>query len=144
MSGASTPTRRSARQREEGSLTVSDKASVAATITFEEALDPDGVVIGRNTVQTMIFKNLSDELTKFVVQAGEREALDSAGQPLNGPDGEAITEPVEFCTDLVRPDTQQAADRQLPRAGLVPDGGAGRGGDRPRGGHGGGAVSDHD
>ncbi len=95
-------------QREEGSLTVSDKASVAATITFEEALDPDGVVIGRNTVQTMIFKNLSDELTKFVVQAGEREALDSAGQALTGPDGEAITEPVEFCTDLVRPDTQQA------------------------------------
>jgi hypothetical protein len=95
-------------QREEGSLTVADKASVAATITFEEALDPDGVVIGRNTVQTMIFKNLSDELTKFVVQAGEREALDSAGQTLTGPDGEAITEPVEFCTDLVRPDTQQA------------------------------------
>ena len=96
-------------QREEGSLTVSDKAGVAATLTFEDdALDPDAVVIGRNTVQTMIFKNLSDELTKFVVKAGEVEALDSAGQALTGPDGEAITEPVEFCTDLVRPDTQQA------------------------------------
>jgi hypothetical protein len=96
-------------QREEGSLTVSDKASVAAIVTFEDdALDPDAVVIGRSTVQTMIFKNLSDDLTKLVVQAGERDVLDSAGQALTGPDGETITEPVEFCTDLVRPNTQQA------------------------------------
>jgi hypothetical protein len=96
-------------QREEGSLTVADKAAVAAVVTFEEgALEPDAVVIGRSTVQTMIFKNLSDDLMKLVVQAGERDVLDSAGQALTGPDGEAVTEPVEYCTDLVRPDTQQA------------------------------------
>ena len=49
---------------------MSDKASVAAIVTFDEdALDPEAVVIGRSTVQTMIFKNLSDDLTKLVVQA---------------------------------------------------------------------------
>jgi hypothetical protein len=96
-------------QREEGSLTVSDKASVAAIIMFaDDALDPESVVIGRSTVQTLIFKNLGEDQVKLVVQAGERDVLDSAGQALTGPDGETITEPVEFCTDLVRPDTQQA------------------------------------
>jgi hypothetical protein len=108
-------------QREEGSLTVSDKASVAAVVTFEDdALDPDRVVIGRSTVQTMIFKNLSDDLTKFVVQAGERDVLDSAGQPLTGPDGETVTEPIEFCTDLVRPDTQQALTVSFAEPGVYP------------------------
>ncbi len=96
-------------QRGTGSLTVSDKSSVAGTVSFDgSALSPDTFVAGRNVVFTVIFKNLSDEDTKLVVQAGERDKLDSAGNPLKGADGKPVTEGIEYCTDLVRPNTQQA------------------------------------
>ena len=108
-------------QREEGSLTVSDKASVAATITFDgRPSTRTRSSIGRNTVQTMIFKNLSDELTKFVVQAGEREALDSAGQALTGA-GRRGHHGAGRVLHRPRPARHPAgADRQLPRARLLP------------------------
>ena len=51
------------------------------------------------------------------VQAGERDKLDSAGNPLKGADGKPVTEGVEYCTDLVRPDTQQALTLKIVEAG---------------------------
>ena len=108
-------------QRGEGSLTVSNKSGVAATITFDGgAFDPESFVGGRNTVLTVIFKNLGEEDTKFVVEAGERDALDSEGNPLKGADGEALREPIEYCTDLVRPDTQQALTFSFLEPGTYP------------------------
>jgi hypothetical protein len=97
-------------QREEvGSLTVSAKAGLAATISFTGSeLVPDSFVGGRNVVLTVIFKNLGDEDVKFVVHAGEEDKLDASGQPVKAADGSSVKVPIEYCTDLVRPDTQAA------------------------------------
>ena len=96
-------------QRELGSLTVSAKSGVADRISFDgSAFDQDTFVAGRNAVLTVIFKNLSDEEAKFVVHAGEIDKLDASGQPVKAADGSAIKVPIEYCTDLVRPDTQAA------------------------------------
>ena len=104
--------------------------------------DPDTVVAGRNAVLTVIFKNLSDEEAKFVVHAGTIDKLDESGQPVKAADGSAVKVPVEYCTDLVRPDTQAALTMQVHRARHVRLRGAGRGRRRPRQGHGDGAVSE--
>lgn len=96
-------------QREVGSLTVSAKSGVAGTISFDgSAFDPDTFVAGRNAVLTVIFKNLADEEAKFVVHAGAIDKLDESGQPVKAADGSAVKVPIEYCTDLVRPDTQAA------------------------------------
>ncbi|MFQ1065283.1 hypothetical protein, partial [Bordetella trematum] len=57
---------------------------------------------------TVIFKNQSDEEAKLVVEAGEQDRLGEDGQPVKGADGGNLKEPIEYCTDLVRPDTQAA------------------------------------
>jgi hypothetical protein len=93
----------------DGSKTVADKASVAAIVTFDgTGFDADTFVGGRNVVLTVIFKNGSGQDTRFVVHAGQRDKLDSNGNPVKTPDGQAVKEDVEFCTNLVRPTTQQA------------------------------------
>ena len=96
-------------QREVGSLTVSAKAGIAAKISFDgSAFSPDTFVAGRNAFLTVIFKNLSDEEAKFVVHAGQADKLDDSGQPVKAADGSAVKVPIEYCTDLVRPNTQAA------------------------------------
>ena len=103
------PHESSCAQRELGSLTVSAKAGVATRISYDgSALAPDTFVAGRNAVLTVIFKNLSDENAKLVVHAGEADKLDASGQPVKAADGSAIKVPIEYCTDLVRPNTQAA------------------------------------
>jgi hypothetical protein len=92
-----------------GSKTVADKASVASVLTFDgTAFDPDSVVAGRNVVFNAIFKNASDSDTQFVVHAGQRDKLDANGNPVKTADGQTVKENVEYCTNLVRPTTQQA------------------------------------
>jgi hypothetical protein len=108
-------------QRGTGSHTVSDKSGVAGEISFDgSAFDPATFTAGRNTVLTVIFKNLGDENTKFVVDAGERDKLDSAGTPLKDADGQPVTEAIEYCTDLVRPNTQQALTMSFIEPGSFP------------------------
>ena len=106
-------------QREEvGSLTVSAKSGLAGPISFDgSTLSPDSLVAGRNVVLTAIFKNLSDENAKFVVHAGEQDKLDDAGQPVKTADGSPVKVPIEYCTDLVRPDTQAALTMKFPEPG---------------------------
>jgi hypothetical protein len=108
-------------QREEGSRTVSAKAGIAAIVAFDgEALSPDAFVAGRSVILNVIFSNNSDETVKLVVHAGERDKLDSAGAPLKAADGTTIREPVEFCTDLLGPDTQQALTVSFAEPGSFP------------------------
>ena len=92
-----------------GSKTVSNKASVAGVISFDgRDFDVDSFVAGRNVDLTLIFKNLSDAEAKFVVHAGQQDKLDDAGNPVKTPDGQAVKEDIEFCTNLVLPSTQTA------------------------------------
>ena len=53
-------------------------------------------------------ESLSEEEAKFLVHAGQTDKLDESGQPVKAADGSAVKVPIEYCTDLVRPNTQAA------------------------------------
>ena len=99
-------------ERELGSKTVTDKSGVAAELVFDGAsMAPDAALTaGRSAYFTVIFKNQGDEEAKLLVEAGEQDRLGDDGQPVKGADGDNLNEPIEYCTDLVRPDTQAALD----------------------------------
>jgi hypothetical protein len=102
----------------EGSKTATDKAGIAAVISYQGGgFSPDSFVAGRNAHITFVFKNLSDTDTKFVVQAGDQPKLDASGQPLKAADGTQITEPLNYCTYFVRPNTQSALTVLFPTPG---------------------------
>jgi len=98
--------------------TVSDKASVAEVISLEgRSFSPNTFVGGRNAVFTVIFKNLTDQDVKFVVHAGTTPKLDDAGQPIKAADGTTLMVALDYCTNFVRPDTQQALTLKFPTPG---------------------------
>ena len=100
------------------SRTVSDKASVAEVISLERrSFTPNTFVGARNSVFTVIFKNLTDQEVKFVVHAGTTPKLDAAGQPVKAADGTTLMVALDYCTNFVRPDTQQALTLSFPTPG---------------------------
>jgi hypothetical protein len=91
-------------RREEGKTTsnaVSSKSGVPRITLREDGFQPAEAVVPRSLWTSVIFRNEAGTPVKFVIDAEERTVVDEAGNPLTGPDGEPVTEQVQFCTDFI-------------------------------------------
>ncbi len=108
-------------RREEGkdtSNSVSSKAGVVATITLEPSgFDPEEIDVPRSLWSSVIFRNETGGPTKFVIDAEERPVVDQAGNPVNGPDGEPVTQQVQYCTDFMDDGKSQLVTFRITRPG---------------------------
>jgi hypothetical protein len=55
-----------------------------------------------------------------VLDAEERPVVDEAGNPVNGPDGEPVTEQVQFCSDFIDDGKSQFVTFRITRPGVYP------------------------
>jgi hypothetical protein len=108
-------------RREEGKETsnaVSSKAGVPRITFDEEGFSPDDITVPRALWISVIFRNQSGEQAKFVIDAEERPVVDEAGNTVSGPDGEPVTEQVQYCTDFVQDGTSQLVTFQIALPGV--------------------------
>jgi hypothetical protein len=91
-------------RREEGKETsnaVSSKAGVPRITLHEDGFDPAEATVPRSLWTSVIFRNESGAPAKFIIDAEQRPVVDDAGNAVSGPDGEPVTEQVQFCTDFI-------------------------------------------
>jgi hypothetical protein len=107
-------------RREEGKNTsnaVSAKAGIPRITLREDGFHPAEAVVPRSLWTSVIFLNESGEPAKFVVDGEERPIVDPAGNPVNGPDGEPVTEQVQFCSDFMDDGKSQFVTFRITRPG---------------------------
>jgi hypothetical protein len=109
--------------REEGKRTsnaVSAKAGIPVIALREDGFHPAEAVVPRSLWTSVIFRNDSGGPAKLVLDAEERPVVDEAGNPVNGPDGEPVTEQVQFCSDFIDDGKSQFVTFRITRPGVYP------------------------
>jgi hypothetical protein len=80
---------------------VANKAAVFATVRANStALDPNSLTIPRSLAVNLLFENDDSAPRNFIVEAGSVPKTDASGKQVTDANGNVVTEPVTYHTDV--------------------------------------------